>query len=209
MFENKLNNYTNHTGGAAGSDYYWSAIGKKYGVKSVAYTFNGHNIQKDFPAELCILTSEDLQEADKYVIDANKILNRIFPMNDEYSNNLIRRDWFQVKKTDHVYAISKLDKQKKNVIDGSAWAIQMAINKFVDVDVFDITTKEWYYFNYYIRKFENSNKVPFLTTNFTGIGTCGESIRTEDKKIKYIYDDCGIEAINSVYLNTIALIYHN
>lgn len=165
--------FVNHSGGAEGSDYMWGAIGEQFGVVS------NHYYQKGFktPVGNTPLTKEQLKEADEHLIKANETLGRTFPAASEITNSLLRRNWFQVKNADAIYAIGRPDKNNSNVVSGgTAWAVQMAIDEGKPVYVYDLNSFKW--FQYVVDKETNTGKwqetgTPTLTKNFAGIGTRG------------------------------------
>ena len=116
-------NHSMFSGEAEGSDLYWRGIANQYGIKGE--DFNIKSINKDTRAE-----------ATEKVEQANKTLNRVFPVQPnkertqkqaDYINNLILRDWLQVKNADTIIAIGKL---KNSIVEGgTGWAVQMAINE--------------------------------------------------------------------------------
>jgi hypothetical protein len=102
------------------------------------------------------------------LLEANKKLNRRFPTNNEYVNNLLRRNWFQVRNSDAVYAIGEIEPKNGTVKGGTGWAVQMGIDNNKDVYVFDQSRLKWY------RNRNNKwseTTTPKLTPNFAGIGT--------------------------------------
>jgi hypothetical protein len=159
-----LNNFVLHSGGAVGSDSYWGEIGEKYGVKINHYY--GEDMKT--PKGNVSVSKEELAEADEHLKKANKTLKRSFPTKNDYVNNLLRRDWSQVKHADAVFAIGTIT---NGLVDGgTGWAVQMAIDNGKPVYVFDQNKEQWF-------KYENGNweewVVPYLTENFAGIGTRG------------------------------------
>lgn len=155
-------NHSMFSGEAEGSDLYWRGIANQYGVKGKDFTTN--NIDK-----------VNREEATDKVIQANKTLNRVFPVQPnkertqkqaDYINNLILRDWLQVKNADTIIAIGRL---KNGIVEGgTGWAVQMAINEGKPVYVFSQNSGKWY--KNINGKWESSD-VPTLTPNFAGIGT--------------------------------------
>ena len=150
------------SGEAEGSDLYWRGIANQHGIKGKDFTTN--NIDK-----------VNREEATDKVIQANKTLNRVFPVQPnkertqkqaDYINNLILRDWLQVKNADTIIAIGRL---KNGIVEGgTGWAVQMAINEGKPVYVFSQNSGKWY--KNINGKWESSD-VPTLTPNFAGIGT--------------------------------------
>ena len=150
------------SGEAEGSDLYWRGIANQYGIKGEDFTIK--SINKDTRAE-----------ATEKVEQANKTLNRVFPVQPnkertqkqaDYINNLILRDWLQVKNADTIIAIGRL---KNGIVEGgTGWAVQMAINEGKPVYVFSQNSGKWY--KNINGKWESSD-VPTLTPRFAGIGT--------------------------------------
>lgn len=179
-----MSDFTNHSGGAIGSDSEWDSIGRSYGmIKNKHYYFEGFKTPKgneSIPVEL-------KNEADEKLKNANKTLNRKFPTSNEYVNNLLRRNWWQVKNSDAIFAISTITNNK--VDGGTGWAVHMAISKNKPVYVFDQSKNKWFTWN---GSFIEIN-TPILTENFAGIGT--REINQNGKK-----------AINDVYEKTANLL---
>lgn len=172
--------YTNHSGGAMGADERWDAIGKMYG-------FNNHihyyHVKKTFKGNRP-LTNEECDEGWDHVLKANLVLKRR-PYN---YRSLLSRNWFQVKMSDAVFAISSL-LDNKTVKGGTGWAVQMAIDNNKIVYVFDQNQNQWFMFDFNTNQFEKC-QVPKLTQNYAGIGT---------REI----NDNGLLAISDVYEKTL------
>jgi hypothetical protein len=159
--------FINNSGGAQGADTIWETEGEKYNVSTKAFSFAGH---KSSSRNLIILTDEELKEADEHVIEANKTLKRFFPIHKPWIANLLRRNWYQVKNSTTILAISTFD-NKGQVKGGTAWATQMAIDNFKDVYVFDQENNKWFEWDYDQKKYIEYKKIPKLSKNFAGIGT--------------------------------------
>jgi len=181
---NSVNNtYINHSGGAYGSDFYWGNIGEKYGVESKHYYGEGNKT----PFGNTPVSKSAMKEADSHLEKANKTLNRRFPTSNEYVNNLLRRNWQQVKNSDAIFAVSTIA-DNNTVNGGTGWAVQMAIDNNKPVHVFDQDKGKWYEYNYSTKSWDETD-TPTLTKNFAGIGS---------RKI----DDTGKKAIEEVYKKT-------
>ena len=61
--------YYNFSGGALGSDSLFEIEGEKYGIKTIAYSFYGHNINSK---NRWVLTTEQLVVGFEHVKIANK-----------------------------------------------------------------------------------------------------------------------------------------
>ena len=55
----KMEEYTNHSGGARGADLFWETEGEKYGVETIAYSFKGHGTKSK---SVKVLTDQELME---------------------------------------------------------------------------------------------------------------------------------------------------
>jgi hypothetical protein len=153
----------------------WENEGNKYGVKTIAYSFGGH---KQEGKNRVILSTEELNEGFEHVLIANKTMKRYPQGQARYIQNLLARNWYQVKNAEAVFAIGKfLDNTK--VSGGTGWAVQMAIDNKKPVFVFDQFTsrfdsgqpKMWSYFDYGVNIFVPLTNIPKLTENFAGVGT--------------------------------------
>ena len=169
--------YTNHSGGAIGSDNAWGMIGGMYGVASEHYwhgkrtMFGNHEI-----------TEDEYQEGKEHVLKANETLHR---KNPERYMDLLARNWLQIKNCEEVFAIGMF---KNKVVDGgTGWAVQMAMDVGKPINFFDQEKCVW-------GKYENGkwsrSDTPILTHDFAGIGT---------RKI----NEAGKGAIWSVYEKTV------
>ena len=171
MEEKYFNNpkhYTLFSGGAVGSDLIWQKVGAKFGVHVKVFSFERHGGKN---RARVVLSQEQLKEADEFLHRANKTLKRHFPTGKSFVNNLLRRNWYQVKDTDKVFAITKIGSTRRTVEGGTGWAVQMAIDYKRPVYVFDIAKSAWHQFDYSNDKFVSYRGTPKLSLNFTGIGT--------------------------------------
>ena len=176
--------YTCFSGGAVGSDFCFSYESIKKGFKVVDYSFEGHNTKSK---NRYILSDKELSEGFEHIEITNKMLNRNIYNISSYVKNLISRDWFQVKSSEAIFAIGRLQTEK-TVMGGTGWAIQLAIDNKKPIYLFEQNDNQWYYFDYESNRFEIYEKIPTLTKNFTGIGTRD-------------INDNGIKAIVSLFEN--------
>lgn len=163
-------NYVCHSGGALGSDLEWELQGEHYGVKTIAYSFKGHNSKSK---NLLVLTDEQLEEGSQAVNRANRTLKRNINYISPYVKALLSRDWFQVKNSDAVFAIIKGLVTKEIVIGGTGWAVQMAIDCDKPVFIYHQHPMDNGWSRYMpVAGFEKlRGEIPKLTENFAGIGT--------------------------------------
>lgn len=173
-------NYINHSGGAIGADSTFDSIGKSKGFNVHRHYYHG----KKTPMGNLEITDRELREGWLHVLQANKTLKR----KPHAYQDLLSRNWFQVKNADAIFAIGEL-KTTSEVNGGTGWAVQMAIDSHKTVYVFDQTIVYycWFVYDYETKKFECC-EAPVLTENYAGIGT--RSINEKGiKAITKLYDD--------------------
>jgi hypothetical protein len=126
------------------------------------------------PKTLVVLKPLQLAESDKYLHLANKTLKRKFPCNSVYTDNLLRRNYWQIRDTHAVYAIAPL---KENKIDGgTAWAVQMAIDRWVPtLYLYDLNSNRWHKWSHAEKEWDyvifDQIVRPGLCSIYTGIGS--------------------------------------
>lgn len=185
-----LPRFTLYSGGAVGSDITWCYAGKEHFHNLAAFQCKHYYVKNNqTPYGNIAIDVNEAKKADDILNEVNSILNRKFPTNNEYVNNLLRRNYWQIKNTEAVYAIANIE---DNIVQGgTGWAVHMAILKEIPVFVFDQNKNKW--FTYFINKFIEYTDPIFLKMNFTGIGT---------RELQ----ENGIKAINDVYKNTVKLL---
>ena len=185
-------NYICHSGGCPGSDMEWETQGKKYGVKTISYSFYNH-VQKGENQR--ILTGAELSEGFEHVKIASVALKRSPNIQSLYVKHLLCRNWFQVKNSEAIFAIAK-SMTDTMVEGGTGWAVQMAIDSHKPVYVFDQVDNVWRHYNYVFVGFELfniMNGIPVLSQNFAGIGT--RDINENGKKAIQKILECNLRCI--------------
>lgn len=129
-----------YSGGAEGADTLFGKLAEEAGHFVIHYSFAGH---KNRVGNVKILDDAALRVADPYLKQANKVLKRTFPTKSEHTNNLLRRNFWQIFETDCVYAVAGID-PNGNVYGGTAWAVTMAILLNRPVYVFDQEKGVWF-----------------------------------------------------------------
>ena len=180
--------YTNHSGGAEGADMKWDEIGRKYGVTEHVHWR---------PEDLNLLPEDKMKQLRNDVRNAAIALRR--PWQGYRGHQLVWRNWLQVRYSDAIYAVAYIvppggtdyqgytnETGKEIVAGGTAWAVEMAIQKGKPVYVFDMYRAAWFFWT---DKFHPLYDTPTLTKNFAGVGS---RMLTPE----------GIQAIEDVYIKT-------
>ena len=114
------------SGGARGADLAWGAHAARLGHKVIHFSFAGHRTRA--PAEqIVVLSDEELRQADERMAIANRTLHRTWPPATDYSANLLRRDWHQVRNAERVYAVARFGTDGQ-IHGGTAWGVTMFID---------------------------------------------------------------------------------
>ena len=181
-----INYFRCHSGGAIGSDTYFETIGKKYGIKTIAYSYKTEYHNSNNKVELSEL---EYQEGVLNITIANQTLKKF-----KFSRymKLLARCWFQVKNSEEIFAISSIivKNRKEFVKGGTGWTIQMAIDNKKKVFLFDQEQNYWFYWDYREEKFKIVYEIPMITNfNFAGIGA-------------RLINDNGIKAIEQLFIKS-------
>jgi hypothetical protein len=99
------------SGGAIGADVYWGRLAAERGDEVIHFSFQGHAHKSSAPkGTLAVLSQDDLNIADPFLVQACETLKRRFPPRSLFVANLLRRNYYQVAETESVYAISTFEK---------------------------------------------------------------------------------------------------
>jgi len=147
------------SGGAPGADVAWGIAAECSGHTAVHWSFKGH--KPGTKENIFVLDDDELFEADEYLKEANKFLKRSLPFRKPWIMNLLRRNWYQVKYIDSLYAVGTLNEsavihehgtgkyhlnqfdrhspeRKEDYVDhmgvngGTAWACQMYFGRWLE-----------------------------------------------------------------------------
>lgn len=157
--------YICHSGGCTGADMYWEKCCDKYSIKTISYSFPDHKCDGRLPR---ILNNQELNEGWKHVKIAAITLNKTIDFLPSYMKGLLARNWFQVKNSEAIFAVSTF-LNTKVVNGGTGWAVQMAVDNKKPIYVFEQNKEHWYNYSYDNDIFELCD-IPKLTKNFAGIG---------------------------------------
>lgn len=132
------------SGGAKGADLAWGDAATAAGHDVLHFVFAGH--RSTAPREqLHFLSREELELAEPHLVKANKRLRRKWPVRNDFVANLLRRNFFQVRHSDSLYAVSHLDRDGM-VAGGTSWACAMMIDLHPEAPIFlfDQKVSQWY-----------------------------------------------------------------
>ena len=173
MQNNQNNNpqdYTMNSGGAYGGDTYWDVIGRSFGLTKINHfrPIDNQNMSKtlrDRNVKPFSITHEQSNYAREQI---KQLTGRELPYT--LAGELLARDFYQVDKSDGVFAISNITGSQRAVEGGTNMAVQVGIKQGKPVHVYDLNTERWYQYNQSTGRFQVED-TPVLTKSFAGVGT--------------------------------------
>ena len=173
------------SGGAEGADTWWTKEAKKNGHEVINFTFRNHGSRC---SNLQVLNEKELAKADEALIRANLSMKRKFPTKDAKTNNLLRRNYYQIVDSEALYAITTITKGQ--VDGGTGWAVNMFIDRMI-IDkvpdlkcyVFDQKERQWYQ---YVNGWVKIDKPEIPSGRYTGIGA-RDILESGVKAIQKVY----------------------
>lgn len=167
---NNPQDYTMNSGGAYGGDTYWDVIGRQFGLTKINHfrPIDNQNMSKtlrDRNVKPFSITHEQSNYAREQI---KQLTGRELPYT--LAGELLARDFYQVDKSDGVFAIANITSSQKAVEGGTNMAVQVGIKQGKPVHVYDLNTESWYQYNQSTGRFEVED-TPVLTKSFAGVGT--------------------------------------
>jgi hypothetical protein len=133
------------SGGAEGADLQWGMTCGTMGHLICHFSFQGHRTRAP-ASEVVVLSEEQLQAADEPCKAVSGALKRWFPPKSLFVRNLLRRNWYQIKDAERVYAVATIE--NGIVSGGTAWAVHMFIQRHegrpCECYVFDQKADGWF-----------------------------------------------------------------
>lgn len=168
--QNNPQDYTMNSGGAYGGDTYWDVIGRQFGLTKINHFRPADNQRlsktlRDRNVKPFSITHEQSNYAREQI---KQLTGRELPY--DVDGELLARDFYQVDKSDGVFAIANITNSYKAVQGGTNMAVQVGIKQGKPVHVYDLNTESWYQYNQSTGRFEVED-TPVLTKSFAGVGT--------------------------------------
>lgn len=167
---NNPQDYTMNSGGAYGGDTYWDVIGRQFGLTKINHFRPADNQRlsktlRDRNVKPFSITHEQSNYAREQI---KQLTGRDLPY--DIGGELLARNFYQVDKSDGVFAIANITSSQKAVQGGTNMAVQVGIKQGKPVHVYDLNTESWYQYNQSTGRFEVED-TPVLTKSFAGVGT--------------------------------------
>lgn len=200
---NNPQDYTMNSGGAYGGDTYWDVIGRQFGLTKINHFRPADNQRlsktlMDRNVKPFSITHEQSNYAREQI---KQLTGRDLPY--DIGGELLARNFYQVDKSDGVFAIANITSSQKAVQGGTNMAVQVGIKQGKPVHVYDLNTESWYQYNQSTGKFEVED-TPVLTKSFAGVGTRNIQNYRVNKNGQWVYreeyvgDDKALKAANAI-----------
>ena len=168
--DNNPQDYTMNSGGAYGGDTYWDVIGRQFGLTKINHFRPADNQRlsktlRDRNVKPFSITHEQSNYAREQI---KQLTGRDLPY--DIGGELLARDFYQVDKSDGVFAIANITSSQRAVEGGTNMAVQVGIKQGKPVHVYDLNTESWYQYNQSTGRFQVED-TPVLTKSFAGVGT--------------------------------------
>lgn len=168
--QNNPQDYTMNSGGAYGGDTYWDVIGRQFGLTNINHFRPADNQKlsktlRDRNVKPFSITHEQSNYAREQI---KQLIGMQLPY--DVGGELLARNFYQVDKSDGVFAIANITSSQKAVQGGTNMAVQVGIKQGKPVHVYDLNTESWYQYNQSTGRFEVED-TPVLTKSFAGVGT--------------------------------------
>ena len=168
--QNNPQDYTMNSGGAYGGDTYWDVIGRQFGLTKINHFRPADNQRlsktlRDRNVKPFSITHEQSNYAREQI---KQLTGKELPY--DIGGELLARNFYQVDKSDGVFAIANITSSYKAVQGGTNMAVQVGIKQGKPVHVYDLNTESWYQYNQFTGRFEVED-TPVLTKSFAGVGT--------------------------------------
>lgn len=183
---NNPQDYTMNSGGAYGGDTYWDVIGRQFGLTNINHFRPSDNQRlsktlRDRNVKPFSITHEQSNYAREQI---KQLTGRDLPY--DIGGELLARDFYQVDKSDGVFAIANITSSQKAVQGGTNMAVQVGIKQGKPVHVYDLNTESWYQYNQSTGRFEVED-TPVLTKSFAGVGTRNIQNYKVNKNGQWVY----------------------
>lgn len=181
------------SGGAKGADTIFNVVAQELCIPIINFSFTGHYYDKKKikPSTIYVLPPSRLYIGKPYLEKA--ITNRrLIHSNKTYVNNLLLRDYWQVKDSECVLAIGKIKKilcvdGSEQVDGGTGYAVEFA--KQENKPIYLIVGTTIYIYDYKVNGFTKIDKIPNL--QFKKVACVGsrniENIKSTFNYVKKIF----------------------
>lgn len=159
-----------YSGGAYGADAIWGKLAHQYGVGKQFHIrpVGNTKIHKNLTSRGYTPLVAQAVNLDEARAEIKRLIG--LELTPSLGSDLKARNYFQVSKSESVLAVAHLNSDN-TVKGGTDVAVQLGIALELPVYVLDVTTEDWFMYDYCIESFVVFGGTPLLTRKFTGVGT--------------------------------------
>lgn len=166
-----LLNHVLYSGGAYGADQIFGVLAHKYGVGKQFHIrpVGNEKIHKS----LSKLGLQPLVAQSEHLFKAYDKIEELLGLDLKHgiAGDLKARNYYQVSISESVLAVAHLNQDFNSVKGGTSVAVDLAIALNLPVYVLDVTTEDWFIYDYNQAQFIQFKDVPPLSRKFTAVGT--------------------------------------
>lgn len=131
---------TLYSGGAPGSESAFGEVAAQYGVREVAFTFEGHRQART--EGRTVLTEGELAMGDVSLAYVSKRLRRSYHDRESLIRGVLQTIWHMVSRSEQVFVVGAIQ-EDGTVRGGTGWAVELASMWSRELWVFDVPTGRW------------------------------------------------------------------
>ncbi len=132
---------TLYSGGAPGAESVFGEVASRYGVREVAFTFEGHRQARTEGQTL--LSPAELAMGDVSLAYVSKRLHRNYHDRESLIRGVLQTIWHMVSRSQQVFVVGAIQ-EDGTVRGGTGWAVELAEMWSRELWVFDLPSSRWH-----------------------------------------------------------------
>ncbi len=176
-----LSQHVLYSGGAYGADQIFGVLAHKYNINKQFHIrpVGNTKIHKNLSSRGYTPLVAQAVNLDEARAEIKRLIH--LELTPSLGSDLKARNYFQVSKSESVLAVAHLNSDN-TVKGGTSVAVDLGIALELPVYVLDVTTEDWFMYDYSIESFVVIGGTPLLTRKFTAVGTRDiENYNVKDK----------------------------
>jgi len=132
---------TLYSGGAPGAETAFGEVAERYGVREVAFTFEGHRQGRTTGQR--VLSPAELAMGDVSLSYVSKRLHRNYHDRESLIRGVLQTIWHMVSRSQQVFVVGAIQ-EDGTVRGGTGWAVELAAMWSRELWVFDLPSSRWH-----------------------------------------------------------------
>jgi len=130
-----------YSGGAPGAESAFGEIAERYGLREVAFTFEGHRQTRTQGQR--VLSPAELAMGDVSLTYVSKRLHRNYHDRESLIRGVLQTIWHMVSRSQQVFVVGAIQ-EDGTVRGGTGWAVELAAMWSRELWVFDLPSSRWH-----------------------------------------------------------------